>query len=105
MTNLGFARDGSILVIIGVDGTIRRWDLVRDEPAGLVWDGTGSVFAAPSWYDTDSVEVATSGLLIEVPLGLRRWVERVCDLVGPDLSEDEGNGGSPAPTLPDRPGN
>jgi hypothetical protein len=91
VTNLGFARDGSMLVITGADGTVRLWDLERNAPAGLVWDGTGSVFASPSWYDpeTDSVWVATSGLLMEVPLDPQRWVQQACDLVGRDLTEDE----------------
>ena len=91
VTNLGFARDGSMLVITGADGTVRLYDLERDAPAGLVWDGTGSVFSSPSWYDpeTDSVWVATSGLLMEVPLDPQRWVEQACELVGRDLTEDE----------------
>ena len=91
VTNLGFARDGSMLVVTGADGTVRLWDLERDAPAGLVWDGTGSVFASPSWYDpeTDSVWVATSGLLMEVPLDPLRWIQQACELVGRDLTEDE----------------
>ncbi len=91
VTNLGFARDGSMLVITGADGTVRLWDLDRNAPAGLVWDGSGSVFASPSWYDpeTDSVWVATSGLLMEVPLDPQRWVRKACELVGRDLTEDE----------------
>ena len=80
-----------MLVITGADGTVRLWDLERSAPAGLVWDGTGSVFSSPSWYDpeADSVWVATSGLLMEVPLDPQRWVEQACDLVGRDLTEDE----------------
>jgi DNA-binding SARP family transcriptional activator/WD40 repeat protein/predicted Ser/Thr protein kinase len=91
VTNLGFARNGSMLVITGADGTVRLWDLERDAPAGLVWDGTGSVFSSPSWYDpeTDSVWVATSGLLMEVPLDPQRWVQQACELVGRDLTADE----------------
>ena len=91
VTNLGFARDGSMLVITGADGTVRLWDLERNAPAGLVWDGSGSVFSSPSWYDpeTDSVWVATSGLLMEVPLDPQRWVEQACDLVGRDLTAAE----------------
>lgn len=49
------------------------------------------MFSSPSWYDpeTDSVWVATSGLLMEVPLDPQRWVREACDLVGRDLTDDE----------------
>ena len=91
ITNLGFARDGAMLVITGADGTVRLWDVERGAPAGLVWDGTGSVFSSPSWYDpeTDSIWVATSGLLMEVPLDPQRWIDEACELVGRDLTQDE----------------
>jgi WD40 repeat protein len=91
VANLGFARDGQLLVITGFDGTVRVWDLVRGEPAGLVWDGTGVGLSSPSWYDesSDSIWVFTSGRLLEIPLDPQRWVERACDIVGRDLTSDE----------------
>ena len=33
VANLGFARDGQLLVITGFDGTVRVWDLERNTPA------------------------------------------------------------------------
>jgi WD40 repeat protein len=91
VANLGFARDGQLLVITGFDGTVRVWDLVRGEPAGLVWDGTGVGLSSPSWYDesSDSIWVFSSGRLLEIPLDPQRWVERACDIVGRDLTSDE----------------
>jgi WD40 repeat protein len=91
VANLGFARDGQLLVITGFDGTVRIWDLVRGEPAGLVWDGNGGTLSSPSWYDkaSDSIWVYTSGRLLQIPLDPERWVERACDIVGRDLTSDE----------------
>ena len=91
VANLGFARDGQLLVITGFDGTVRVWDLERNAPAGLVWDGTGVGFSSPSWYDpsTESIWVFTSGRLLEIPLDPEQWVERACAIVGRDLTPDE----------------
>ena len=91
VANLGFARDGQLLVITGFDGTVTVWDLERNAPAGLVWDGTGVRPSSPSWYDptTESIWVYTSGRLVEIPLSPERWVERACDIVGRDLTADE----------------
>ena len=93
VANLGFARDGQLLVITGFDGTVRLWDLERSEPAGLVWDGSGASPSSPSWYDesTDSIWVFTSGQLIEVPLDPARWIQRACEIVGRDLTVEEWN--------------
>ena len=91
VANLGFAHDGQLLVITGFDGTVTVWDLERNAPAGLVWDGTGVRPSSPSWYDptTESIWVYTSARLLEIPLSPERWVERACDVVGRDLTADE----------------
>ncbi len=91
VANLGFARDGQLLVITGLDGTVRVWDLVRGEAAGLVWNGPGATFSSPSWYDesSGSIWVYASGQLLEIPLSPERWVERACDIVGRNLTADE----------------
>ena len=92
VAELGFARDGQLLVMTGFDGTVRLWDLERDEPAGLVWNGTGASSSSP-WYDesTDSIWAFTSGQLIEVPLDPARWIKRACEIVGRDLTVEEWN--------------
>ena len=49
---------------------------------------------------TDSAWVATSGLLMEVPLDPQRWVQQACDLVGRDLTEDESERWTPGNDAP-----
>ena len=98
VANLGFAQDGRLLVITGFDGTVRIWDLDRDESAGLAWDGTGAVPSSPSWYDpsSNSIWVYTSGRLLQIPLDPQRWVERACDVVGRDPQPTSGTVSSPS---------
>jgi hypothetical protein len=89
--NLGFGRNGEILVITGFDGTVRLWDVERSVSGGLAWNGTGSVVGSPSWYDdeTESIWVATSGKLLRIPLNPQRWIERACEIVGQNLTQEE----------------
>lgn len=89
--NLGWARDGEMLVITSFDGTVRLWDVVRGESAGLMFEGSGAVVGSPSWYDesTDSVLVASSGKLLRLPIAAERWVERACDITNRDFTQNE----------------
>ena len=90
--NLGFARDGELLAITNVDGTVRLWDVERGASAGLVWDGSGAQRpGSPSWYDeaTESIWVASSGKLLQILVDPERWIERACKIVGRDLTQDE----------------
>ena len=91
VANLAFVRGGQLLVVVELDGTVRLWDVEGGTASGLVWDGTGGSRSEPPWYDesTDTVWVATSGLLIQVPLSPERWNERACEVVGRDLTQDE----------------
>jgi WD40 repeat protein len=91
VSNLGFAQDGELLAIIDSDGTIRLWDVERNTSAGVVWDGSGAVVGSPSWYDpaTDTMWLAASGRILQVPLDPAVWVERACGIVGRDFTEDE----------------
>lgn len=90
VNGLGFAPDGGSLTIIGGDGTIRLWDVMLGESLGVVWTGSGGGGASP-WYDVaaDSVWVASSGFLLEIPLDPAAWVQIACDVVGRDLTADE----------------
>lgn len=92
IVGLGFGRDGELLVFSRLDGTVRLWDVENAEYVGLVWDGSGNQQAgSPSWYDemTESIWVASSGRYLQIPLNPERWVERACEVVTRDLTQDE----------------
>ena len=91
VTSLGFARDGTVLVVVEVDGTVRLWDTVRAALIGTLWTGNGTASPSPTWYDesNDTVWVATSSKILEFSLDPARWVERACELVARDLTPDE----------------
>jgi WD40 repeat protein len=92
MSSFGFGRDGELLALISRDGTVRLWDVEREEYAGLVWNGSGQGGGgSPSWYDdaTESMWVASSGKYLQIPLNPDRWVERACEIISRDLTQDE----------------
>ncbi len=93
ISNIGFGRDGQLLVITGLDGTVRLWDVERSESAGVAWSGRGSTPTATSWFDADtnSMWVATSEKVLNIPLDPAQWIERACDVVGRNLTQDEWN--------------
>ncbi len=66
----------------------REWSIPDQAQVSI---NAGQAGVVTPWHDpeTDSVWVATSGLLMEVPLDRNRWVQQACDLVGRDLTEDE----------------
>jgi WD40 repeat protein len=88
---LGFARQGELLVIVSRDGTVRLWDIEQGASAGLVWDGSGAASAGVPWYDdtTDTVWVAASGQLLQIPVDPQRWVDKACEILGRDFTEQE----------------
>ncbi|MEM9039875.1 MAG: BTAD domain-containing putative transcriptional regulator [Actinomycetota bacterium] len=91
VANLGWARDGELLVITTFDGAIRLWDVERGESGGLMFEGTGATTGSPSWYDeaTDSIWVSTSGQVLQLPLSANSWIERACAITLRDLTPDE----------------
>ncbi len=90
-SSIGFVPDGSLLVLVGEDGTVRLWDVERNASAGLVWDGSGGAPVTPPWFDdaTDSLWVASSGKLLRAPISPERWIERACEIVGRSFTDDE----------------
>ncbi len=91
VATLGFAREGELLVTVGADGTVRLWDVEAGEPLGTVWNGIGGASSSPPLYDpdSDSIWVATSGRIIEIPLDPAAWVERACEVLDRELTEAE----------------
>ena len=91
VASLGFARSGSLLVVVEYDGTVRLWDTGQAEQVGILWNGSDTAPSSPPWYDasTDSVWVATSGAILRFSLDPEQWADRVCALVGRELSAEE----------------
>jgi DNA-binding SARP family transcriptional activator/WD40 repeat protein len=91
VASLTFVRDGELLVMVEGDGSVLLWDVDRSGLIGTLWTGDGNPPQATPWYDasTDSVWVATSGTLLRFSLDSDRWAERLCDLVGRELTADE----------------
>ncbi len=91
VANFGFARNGEVLAIVLLDGTVRLWDVARNTSAGLVWDGAGALEGEPAWYDaaTESIWVNSSAKLIQIPLNPQRWIARACEVADRDLTQDE----------------
>ena len=92
VANAAFARGGEVLVVTTFDGAVRIWDVDGDGLPTFVWDGSGSARgSSPPWYDeaSDSVWVATSGRVVQIPLDPERWIERACEIVSRDLTQDE----------------
>jgi WD40 repeat protein len=89
--SLGFGLSGRFLAAARRDGTVQLWDVERREPAGLIWDGTGAQPSESPYYDetSGSLWVASSGELLEVPLDAGDWVERACDIVSRELTQQE----------------
>lgn len=91
IANLGFGRNGELLLTTSQDGTIRIWDLETTALIGVVWAGTGSVTESSYWYDetAKSIWTVSSGQLVEIPLDVEEWLERACRLVGRDFTQEE----------------
>jgi hypothetical protein len=49
------------------------------------------VNAIASWYDdeSESLWLGTSGKLLQVPMNPHGWIDRACELVGRDFTQDE----------------
>ncbi len=91
-SSLGFAGNGELLAITGHDGTVRLWDVERGVSAGLAWRGSGArsnSFSPQNDPSADSMWVIASGKLLQIPLTPELWIERACEVVGRDLTEDE----------------
>ena len=87
---LGFAGDGRILLIQGTDGSIRLHDLPTGATSPVVWDGAEAPLGK-AWYDEtgDTVWMATTERLVQLPLDRNGWREQACRRVGRDLSAAE----------------
>ena len=74
------------------DGTVRLWDVESAQFVRDLWDGRGAEPYAALWYDdsTDSLWFDGGGnRLVNVSLAPEVWVERACDIVGRDFTQEE----------------
>lgn len=88
---MSFARDGQLLVISQERGMVSLWDLERGQLAGQVSTGGGTASVGLPWYDeeTDSVWIAGSTQLTQIPLDPTAWIERACEVVDRQLTQAE----------------
>ncbi len=86
----GWAQDGAVLVTVDINGSVNLWDVDRDASAGTLWTGNGVGFGSP-WYDevTDSIWVAASDEIVQLPMDKNIWRERACQAAGRNLTQDE----------------
>ena len=68
VNSMGFARDGELLALQMVDGSVRLMDVESGVTGGVLWDGDGTQLRTP-WYDraTDSIWVASRERLVRLP--------------------------------------
>ena len=90
VASLEFAQNGALLVIGGADGTIRTWDIEEGVLRGVIWRGSTSLTLG-TLYDeeTDSLWMTEPQRLILLPLNPEVFVNRACDVVNRDLTQDE----------------
>lgn len=91
VVGMTFVDGGRRLVTVESEGTVRLWDAVTGEPIGVLVDGGGSTPPSTPWFDSDlgTVWVASAGRLLEISLEPARWIERACEYVARDLTQDE----------------
>jgi WD40 repeat protein len=87
---MGFARDGELLALQMVDGTVRLMDVASGVTGGVLWDGDGTQERTP-WYDatTDSIWVAAREQIVQLPVDPAVWRERACASVTRELTATE----------------
>ena len=88
--SLLFARGDSLLMVGSDDGTVRAWDVEDNVSRGVLWRGPSEVTFF-TWYDdrTDSVWIAEELRLLKLPLNPDVYLQRACEVVNRDLTQDE----------------
>ncbi len=90
IVGLGFARDGQMLVLKGLDGSVRLHDLGSGVTSEPVWDGSDAPWGEP-WYDeaTETMWLASTDRLAQLHLSGEGWRELACRRVGRELSAED----------------
>ncbi|MDH3683166.1 MAG: WD40 repeat domain-containing protein, partial [Acidimicrobiia bacterium] len=91
VSSLAFARDGAVLAIGTADGSVRLWDVEREVSRGVLWR-SGVGISNGAWYEeeSDSIWVVVSDTqLVRLPLDPDIHLDRACEIVGRDLTQEE----------------
>jgi len=85
-----FARGEALLVIGDRNGVVRLWDVGAGVSRGVLMR-TGEGIDHSAWYDeeTGSVWVGSGTRLLKVPLNPVIFLERACEILNRDLTQDE----------------
>lgn len=81
--------EGTDLVLVGTGEDVRLWDVVADELAGVLWRDIDFFFDAFHDRESKTVWFALDVAVVEVPIEPTAWVERACEIVGRELTEEE----------------
>ena len=88
--SLSFARDDTLLVIGGADGTLRLWDVEENVTRGVLWRGPEAINFGTSYdVDTGSLWITESKRLIKLGLDPDVVLKRACEAVSRDLTQEE----------------
>ena len=91
VNSMGFARDGEVLALQMIDGSVRLMDVGSGVTGGLLWDGDGTQLRTP-WYDaaTDfDLWVAAREELVRLSIDPSVWREHACSSVVRELTATE----------------
>jgi len=89
--SVSFANGGDLLALTTTFGNVRLWDVAEGVSLGLAFEGFGQATAAKLQNDpdADSMWMVSSDTLLEIPIRPEIWVERACDAVGRDMTQEE----------------
>lgn len=82
---------GGVRAIVGTrDGVYRLWNLEENRAIGVLYDGNSTAIGPPGIEENGRFAwLSTPGRAIRVPIEPDAWIERACEVVGRELTDDE----------------